>query len=45
MNLFELYEKLSSDEMLLTIEKINNATNNLSRFGEKLIESYIAFDN
>ena len=45
MNLFELYEKLSSDEILLTIEKINNAINNFSRFGEKLIESYIAFDN
>ena len=45
MNLFELYEKLSPDEILLTIEKINNAINNFSRFGEKIIESYIAFDN
>lgn len=45
MNLFELYEKLSSDDMLLTIDKINSAINNLSRFGEKLVEGYIAFDN
>lgn len=45
MNLFELYEKLSSDDLLLTIEKIGDAINNLTRFGEKLVEGYIAFDN
>lgn len=45
MNLFELYEKLSSDDILLTIEKVNNAIINLTRFGEKIVEGYIAFDN
>ncbi|MDO4495798.1 MAG: hypothetical protein Q4B62_08440 [Clostridiaceae bacterium] len=45
MNLFELFEKLSYDDVIITIDKINNAMSNLSKFGEKLVEGYIAFDN
>ena len=45
VNLFELYEKLTSDETILSIEKINTAINNLARFGEKVVAGYIAFDN
>ena len=45
MNIFELYEKLTSDEMILTLEKINTAVNYLAQFGEKIVAGYIAFDN
>ena len=45
MNIFELYEKLTSDEMILTLEKINAAVNYLAQFGEKIVAGYIAFDN